>query len=82
MHGVSRDLPVVKEKISEGLVAKLPTVGIVRIVVILISESSGAFLQNSQCVSAHPALGRTGPPGLLGRMLATVPFCFLKYFLI
>ena len=32
MRGVSRDLPVVKMKTSEGLVARLLMVGIVRIV--------------------------------------------------
>ena len=51
---VSKDLPVVKMKISEGLVAKLLTVGIVRIVVVLISESLGAFLQNSHALG-YPA---------------------------
>ena len=39
--GDPRDLPLVKAKTSEGLVAKLLEVGIVRIAVVLISESSG-----------------------------------------
>ena len=71
--GVSRDLPVVKVKISEGLVARLLMVGIVHIVVVLISKSSGAFLQNSQRTRALPAVGHlTREP---------CPFCFLKHFL-
>ena len=60
MHGDSMDLPMVKAKISEGLVAKLLTVRIVCIVVVLISESSGAFLQNGQHTREPPAFRHTG----------------------
>ena len=88
MRGVSRDLPVVKVKTSEGLVARLLMVGIVRIVVVLISESSGAFLQNSQRARAPPALGHTGPPRRAGpldcraELITAGPFSFSKHFLI
>ena len=47
---------MVKAKISEGLVAKLLMVEIVRIIVVLIYESSGAFLQNSHG-RGRPGLG-------------------------
>ena len=70
MRGVSRDLRVVKAKTSEGLVARLLTVGIVCIVVVLISESSGAFLQNS----------RTGPPRRARRWCCCRPFPFSNAF--
>ena len=60
VHGGSRDLLVVKAKTFEGLVVKLLTVGIVRIVVVLISKSSGGFLQ-SRRRAGHPALGYVGP---------------------
>ena len=56
-----RDLPVVKVKTSEGLVARLLMVGIVHIVVVLISESSGTFLQNNH------ACGPPRPWAVLGR---------------
>ena len=44
--GIPRDLPVVKVEISEGIVARLLMVGIVLIVVMLLSKSTGAFLQS------------------------------------
>ena len=80
---------MVKAKTSEGLVAKLLTVGIVHIVVILISESSGAFLQKSH------ARGRPRPWAVLGHRdtcaaaprwavgpegVATGPFLFSNVF--
>ena len=55
------DLPMVKAKTSKGLVAKLLMVGIVRIVVVLISKSSGAFLQSHRSSRAPSALGRSRP---------------------
>ena len=90
-RGVSRDLHVVKAKIFEGLVAKLLTIGIVRIVVVLISKSSGVF-----CKIAN-ARGRPWPWAVLGHRnactatpcwavkqegVATGPFLFLMHFLI
>jgi len=44
--GIPMDLHVVKVKTSKGLVARLLTVGIVRIVIMLLSKSMGAFLQS------------------------------------
>ena len=53
--GIPRDLSMVKVKTSEGLVVRLLMVGIVRIVVMLLSKSTGVFYK--------AAIAR-GPPSL------------------
>ena len=58
---IPRDLPIVKVETLEGLFAKPLSVGIVCIVVMLLSKSSGAFLQSRRRVRAPSALGRVGP---------------------
>ena len=58
--GIPRDLPMIKVKTSEGLVARLLTVGIVRIVVMLLSKSTVAFLQSHHHAGLL-ALGCVGP---------------------
>ena len=81
----SMDLPVVKAKISKGLVAKLMTVGIVRIVVVLISESLVTFLQSRHRARAfrpwamlgHHVLHEAVPAlGRRARMGCCRPFSF------
>ena len=53
---------MVKAKTSEGLIAKLLTEGIMRIAVVLISKSSGAFF------AKRPTRGRCARPwAVLGR---------------
>ena len=83
---------MVKVKTSEGLVARLLTVGIVRIVPCNKLIDQGLFYKIASvregsrvrplaglgcCACPRSALGQAG---LLGRMLATGPFCFLKHF--
>ena len=81
-------------KTSEGLVARLLMVGIVRIVPRNKLIDQGLFYKIASAREgsligplAGPACyacprSALGQVGLLGRMLATGPFCFLKYFLI
>ena len=77
---------MVKEKTSEGLVAKLLMVGIVRIVVMLLSKSTGAFLQSHGHVRASrpwAMLGHRDARGnraCAGPNASHQPFLFSKAF--
>jgi len=59
--GIPKDLPVVKVETAEGLFVKPLSVGIVRIVVMLLSKSSGAFLESRRRARAPSALSHVGP---------------------
>ena len=77
---------MVKMETSEGLFAKLLSVGIVRIVVMLLSKSLGAFLQSRRRARAsrpcavlghHDARGnraRAGPLGCQAELITVGPF--------
>ena len=90
--GIPRDLLVIKVKTFEGLFEKTLSVGIERIVVMLLSKSMGAFLQSRRCARASwpwavlgdralreatPALGRWAAGP---EWVAAGPFLFLMHF--
>jgi len=80
---------MVEVKTSEGMVARLLMEGILCIVVMLLSKSSGAFLQSRHRARPPSALGHVGllrracnrtHAELLGRIDSHRPFSFPKAF--